>query len=241
MRESNIILPSTSTNAAPSKLLTFLPGSLHGLQFVLPVALMAHQSIFYCDPLNGHVISQNPSFQNSPMASPVPQNLTQCSNHYCLFDLAPMTSPSCFLPTLPFCPYLIASSQFFPHTQSSQLSALTVCFFCLACRDPQPGHSQNCLVSKPMLLSQGDFLANLIINGTPQITRLSAFSSSILYLIVLHRMDQSYRITYLLVYFPYPLRRHAFHERKDLLYLFHSLLLYSYPWCLDNYLSYKKH
>ena len=134
MRESNIILPSTSTNAAPSKLLTFLPGSLHGLQFVLPVALMAHQSIFYCDPLNGHVISQNSSFQNSPMASPATQNLTQCSNHYCLFDLAPMTFSSCFLPTLPFCSYLIASSQFFPHTQSSQLSALTVCFFCLACR-----------------------------------------------------------------------------------------------------------
>lgn len=141
MRESNVIVPSTSTNAAHSKLLTFLPGSLPGLHFVLPVALMAHQSIFCCDPLNGHVISQNSSFQNSPKASPLTQNLAQCSNHYCLFNLAPMTSPSCFLQetehfALPFCSFLLASSRFFPHTQSSQLSALTACFLCLACRDP---------------------------------------------------------------------------------------------------------
>lgn len=167
------------------------------------------------DPFNGDVISQSSSFQNSPIAFPLTQNLTQCSNHSCLFRLAPLTSLSCFLPTLSFCFCLIASLRFFPHTRSSQLSVLTVCFLHLACRDPQPGHSLNCLVANPMLLSQRDLPDNLIINSTPQIPRLSVFSFSTLYFIVLHCMDQNYHITYSFVYFPSPLRRHAFHEGKD--------------------------
>lgn len=148
------------------------------------------------------------------MAFPLTQNLTQSSKHYCLFNLAPMTSLSRFLPTLTFCFYIRDSLLFYHRHRDSQLSVLTICFLYLVCRDPQPGHSLICLVTNSMLLSQRDLHDNFIINSI-SIPRLSLFSFSTLFFLVLYCMDLNYHITYSFIHFQSLLRRYAFHEGKD--------------------------